>query len=116
MCRTVPGRTTKLLAQLRRGAIQYCILALLRDDDRYGFELSRTLAAADGLVTSDGTVYPLLARLRREGLVETTWRESTQGPPRRYYHLTADGQHALEDFVVQWRRFRDAVDELVSAA
>jgi PadR family transcriptional regulator PadR len=88
VCRTVPGPTTKLLAQLRRGAIQYCILALLRDDDRYGFELTRTLAAADGLVTSDGTVYPLLARLRRERLVETTWRESTEGPPRRYYHLT----------------------------
>jgi PadR family transcriptional regulator PadR len=98
---------------MRRGAIEYCVLALLREDEMYGFELTRALAAADGLVTSEGTVYPLLARLRREGLVETFWRESSQGPPRRYYRLTRDGRAALEAFVVQWRRFRDTVDGLL---
>jgi PadR family transcriptional regulator, regulatory protein PadR len=106
----VPGGEAKLLAQLRRGSIEYCVLALLRDGDRYGFELTRTLAQADGLVTSEGTVYPLLARLRQDGLVETTWRESSQGPPRRYYRLTRDGRRALDAFIVQWRRFRDAID------
>ena len=109
----VPGGDAKLLAQLRRGSIQYCVLALLRDEDRYGFELTRALSDADGLVTSEGTVYPLLARLRQDGLVETTWQESSQGPPRRYYRLTADGQEALESFVAQWRRFRDAIDRLL---
>lgn len=113
MCRMVPGGDAKLLAQLRRGSIQYCVLALLRDEDRYGFELTRALSDADGLVTSEGTVYPLLARLRQDGLVETTWQESSQGPPRRYYRLTADGQEALESFVAQWRRFRDAIDRLL---
>lgn len=106
----VPGGDPKLLAQLRRGSIQYCVLALLRDEDRYGFELTRALTEYDGLVTSEGTVYPLLARLRTEGLVETNWRESTQGPPRRYYRLTPDGREALGAFVAQWRRFRDAID------
>jgi PadR family transcriptional regulator PadR len=106
----VPGGEAKLLAQLRRGSIQYCVLALLRDRDRYGFELTRELADANGLVTSEGTVYPLLARLRQEGLVETTWQESSQGPPRRYYRLTEDGQQALDAFTAQWRRFRDAID------
>jgi PadR family transcriptional regulator, regulatory protein PadR len=109
----VPGGTTKLMAQLRRGSIQYCVLALLRDGDRYGFELTRALADADGLVTSEGTVYPLLARLRQEGLVETRWQESTQGPPRRYYRLTSEGHGALEAFTTQWRRFRDAIDGLL---
>ncbi len=109
----VPGATTKLLAQLRRGSIQYCVLAMLRDGDRYGFELTRALADADGLVTSEGTVYPLLARLRQEGLVETRWQESTQGPPRRYYRLTVEGHEALEAFIGQWRRFRDAIDGLL---
>jgi PadR family transcriptional regulator PadR len=109
----VPGGTTKLMAQLRRGSIQYCVLALLRDGDRYGFELTRTLADADGLVTSEGTVYPLLARLRQDGLVETRWEESTQGPPRRYYRLTSEGEAALEAFTIQWRRFRDAIDGLL---
>ncbi|MGP0053629.1 MAG: PadR family transcriptional regulator [Solirubrobacteraceae bacterium] len=110
----VPGGEAKLLAQLRRGSIQYCVLALLRDGDRYGFELTRTLAQADGLVTSEGTVYPLLARLRHDGLVETSWQESTQGPPRRYYRLTPDGHRALDAFTAQWRRFRDAIDGVLN--
>jgi PadR family transcriptional regulator PadR len=109
----VPGGEAKLMAQLRRGSIQYCVLALLRDRDRYGFELTRELAGADGLVTSEGTVYPLLARLRHEALVETTWQESSQGPPRRYYRLTDEGHQALDVFVAQWRRFRDAIDSVL---
>ena len=109
----VAGGTEKLLAQMRRGAIEYCVLALLRDGPRYGFELSRALAEADGLVTSEGTVYPLLARLRQDALVETFWEESPHGPPRRYYRLSEDGRCALGAFTVQWRRFRDTVDRLI---
>lgn len=110
----VTGSTAKLMAQMRRGAIEYCVLALLRGQDRYGFELTRSLSEADGLVTSEGTVYPLLSRLRNDGLVESFWQESSQGPPRRYYRLTEDGRIALESFTVQWRRFRDAVDQLIA--
>jgi PadR family transcriptional regulator PadR len=102
------------LAQMRKGAIEYCVLALVSDGERYGFELVRELAAADGLVTSEGTVYPLLTRLRREGLVDTVWRESNQGPPRRYYRITPEGRRALDNFVSNWQRFRDAVDHLVA--
>jgi PadR family transcriptional regulator PadR len=109
----VPGSTTKMLAQMRRGAIEYCVLALLRDQDRYGLELARALAEADGLVTSEGTVYPLLTRLRREGLVDATWEESPNGPPRRYYQITKDGRAALRAFSSQWERFRDTVDALL---
>ena len=109
----VAGGTAKLMTQMRRGAIEYCVLALLRDEARYGFELTRSLAEADGLVTSEGTVYPLLSRLRHDGLVETFWEESPQGPPRRYYQLSPEGRRSLESFTVQWRRFRDAVDELI---
>ena len=109
----VAGNTAKLLTQMRRGAIEYCVLALLRDKERYGFELIRALSDADGLVTSEGTVYPLLARLRQDRLVDTFWQESSQGPPRRYYRLTKDGRLALETFIVQWKCFRDAVDSIV---
>jgi PadR family transcriptional regulator, regulatory protein PadR len=111
--RMVPGGEAKLLAQLRRGSIQYCVLALLRERDRYGFELTRELADERGLVTSEGTVYPLLSRLRQEGLVETSWQESPQGPPRRYYCLTDEGRQALDSFTAQWRRFRDAIDAVL---
>ena len=101
------------MTHLRRGAIEYCVLALLRHEDRYGFELTRALAAADDLVTSEGTVYPLLARLHRDELVETYWGESAQGPPRRYYRLTDEGRVALDTFMVQWKKFRDTVDSLM---
>jgi PadR family transcriptional regulator PadR len=102
-----------LLAQMRRGTLQYCVLSLLADEERYGFDLVRGLGETDGMVTSEGTIYPLLSRLRRDGLVESTWQESPAGPPRRYYRLTGSGRAALEGFRLEWRRFRDAVDHFV---
>ena len=83
-----PGDDTNWLPQLRRGVAEQCVLALLTTGERYGFELARELAARGQIIASEGTLYPLLARLRRNGLVETSWRESKAGPPRRYYHLT----------------------------
>lgn len=73
----------------------------------------RRLAGVDGTVTSEGTIYPLLSRLRRDGLVATTWRESTHGPPRRYYRATDTGRAALFEFGREWDRFRDAVDHFI---
>lgn len=102
-----------LLAQMRRGTLQYCVLALLASEERYGFDLVRRLADVDGMVTSEGTIYPLLGRLRRDGLVESTWQESPTGPPRRYYRLTDAGRAALAGFQGEWSRFRDAVDHFV---
>jgi PadR family transcriptional regulator PadR len=102
-----------VIPQLRRGVLEFCVLALLRDTERYAFELVRALTEADRLVTTEGTLYPLLGRLRREGMVETTWRESTSGPPRRYYRLTPAGHDALEAFTLEWERFRDSVDLLL---
>src|SRR5918992_4723614 len=104
-----PVQTRKSLSQLRRGTVEYCVLALLRDGPRYGFELVRELSDVDGLVTSEGTIYPLLPRLRKDKLVTTFWRESESGPPRRYYELTRAGKAALDDFTQEWARFRDSV-------
>lgn len=101
------------ISQLRRGVLEFCVLALLRDSEHYGFEIVRTLGEADGLVTTEGTLYPLLGRLRREGAVETTWRESPSGPPRRYYRLTPEGRAQLRAFTEEWNRFRDSVDSLL---
>jgi PadR family transcriptional regulator PadR len=102
------------VAQMQRGVLPYCVLAMLRDGERYGFELVQALGAVDGMVTSQGTIYPLLARLRRQGLVGTSWRESDAGPPRRYYRLTAAGQSALAGFSRDWAQLRDGVDALLS--
>jgi len=109
----VPAKRESLITQMRRGTLEYCVLALLRDQPRYGFDLVRTLGAADGLVTSEGTISPLLSRLRRDGLVTTTWHESPSGPPRRYYQLTGEGRRALTLFTTEWDRFTDAVDRLL---
>jgi PadR family transcriptional regulator PadR len=107
------GARNELLAQMRRGTLEFCVLALLEQEERYGFDLVRSLSEVDGMVTSEGTIYPLLSRLRREGLVDTAWRESPSGPPRKYYRLTADGNEALAGFRQEWSRFRDAVDRFV---
>lgn len=100
-------------AQLRRGTLEYCVLALLARRERYGFELVRLLRGTGELVTSEGTVYPLLTRLRRDGYVTTTWRESAVGPPRKYYAVTEQGRAALAAFREEWKRFRSAVDALL---
>ncbi|MGW2842396.1 PadR family transcriptional regulator [Streptomyces sp. NPDC001493] len=106
-----PGKT---LSQLRKGVLEYCVLSLLRDGPRYGTELLGALADTGALATSQGTVYPLLSRLRREELVTTDWSESPNGPPRRYYTLTDEGHAALADFAAVWAEFTDAVDCLIT--
>jgi PadR family transcriptional regulator PadR len=114
MRRMVVGETRDPLTELRRGVVEYCVLAVMRHQEVYAYEIVRLLSDAGGLITSEGTTYPLLSRLRRDGLAQTTWRESESGPPRRYYRLTDAGQRALEAFVRDWAQFRDAVDELLA--
>lgn len=109
----VAGETRDPLTELRRGVLEYCVLAVIRQEESYAYDIVRALSNAGGLVTSEGTIYPLLSRLRREGLVETTWRESEAGPPRRYHRLTSGGQDALNVFVRDWTRFREAVDAVL---
>jgi len=112
----VDGEAGNLVAQMRRGVLPYCVLAMLGVTERYGFDLVRSLASVDGIVTGEGTIYPLLARLRRQGLVETTWRESDSGPPRRYYRLAPAGRDALAEFTGSWKLLRDSVDSLLDTA
>jgi len=105
---------TRLLTNLRRGALEYCVLALLRRGESYGLDIAHALSTDGVLITSEGTLYPLLSRLRTGGLVTTSWQESTSGPPRRYYRLTKDGVAALESFERAWEPFRDAVDRTLN--
>jgi PadR family transcriptional regulator, regulatory protein PadR len=110
------GEAANLVAQMRRGVLPYCVLAMLTTKEQYGFELVHALGGIDGMVTGEGTIYPLLARLRRQGLVETTWQESTTGPPRKYYRLAEAGQDALAEFTEAWQRLRDSVDDLLASS
>jgi PadR family transcriptional regulator PadR len=109
----VTSSTGSGFTELRRGVVEYCVLALLAERERYGLELVRTLASLDGLVTSEGTVYPLLNRLRASGWVTTTWRHEGDDRPRKYYALTEAGEIALERFREDWSRFRTVVDRVI---
>lgn len=105
----VPGDDT-ILVNLRRGTLEYCILGLLARERSYGLDIARRLSAGGLVMNSEGTLYPLLARLRKSGWVETTWEESDAGPPRRYYAITPAGRHALAAFRATWQPFSAAVD------
>lgn len=104
--------TESAVIQLRRGVLSYCVLALLGAGDRYGLDLAAELVEA-GLASSEGTIYPLLARLRKDGLVLNRWQESTSGPPRRYYAATDAGREAVREFRAAWSTLSDSVNEVL---
>jgi PadR family transcriptional regulator PadR len=80
--------------QVRKGILEVCILNALEEGERYGYELVKSLTAIPGLGVTEGTIYPLLSRLRVQGLVETHLEESSGGPARKYYSLTPEGKKA----------------------
>lgn len=97
------------MTELRRGVLGPCVLALLAQRPRFGLELVRELAAAGGLLTSDGTVYPLLNRLRDAGLVTSQWQDAEGERARRYYFITEDGRKHLTAFRAEWTEFAATV-------
>lgn len=100
-------------SQFRRGVLELAILALLRDSELYGGEIIERLRGTEGLNAGAGTVYPILSRLGRSNLVQTTWRESPVGPPRKYYRLTPAGQRVLAELTHDWRGLSRALDALL---
>ncbi len=108
-------RNADTTTELRRGVLGPCVLALLAERPRFGLELVRDLSRADGLLTSEGTVYPLLNRLRDSGLVTSRWVHDDQTRPRRYYSVTDQGRRHLAAFQAEWSAFASAVDAVLGA-
>jgi PadR family transcriptional regulator PadR len=106
----VPVGEGEWSAQLRRGVLELCILAMIGRDPSYGYQIVMRIASAPQLAAGEGTIYPLLRRLKRDGLVETFWRESDAGPPRQYYRLTAKGRGALGAMRDEWAALVTAMD------
>jgi PadR family transcriptional regulator, regulatory protein PadR len=100
-----------ILTNLRKGVLEFCVLSALRNGSEYGRQLAHVLGE-QGLLASEGSLYPLLSRLRGSGLVESTVTE-TEGRPRRYYSLTASGRARFEAFSTAWAPFRDTVDHFL---
>lgn len=100
-------------SQLRKGVLELAVLGLLADEAKYGSQLVDELAARPVLKITAGTVYPLLARLSKAGLVSSSWRESPVGPPRKYYALTPAGRETLDAMAAAFSSVSDAVAEIV---
>jgi PadR family transcriptional regulator, regulatory protein PadR len=98
----------------RRGTLELCVLALIASKPRYGYDLVTALERWEPLATTEGTLYPLLRRLQREGKVEASWEESAAGPPRKYYRLTPLGRDLLERMRTDWAELSEAVGETLS--
>ena len=95
-------------SQMRKGMLEYCIMLLLRRQPCYANDIIQKLREAEMIVV-EGTLYPLLSRLKRDGLLGYEWRESTQGPPRKYYVLTPEGQDALQQLDAGWEEIQRTV-------
>ncbi len=100
-------------AQMRKGILEFCILTILQRGDAYTSELLKVLKDAKLLVV-EGTVYPLLTRLKNGGLLSYRWEESTSGPPRKYYALTETGQLFLKELDTTWTSLSLSVNTVIT--
>ncbi|MBE8721397.1 PadR family transcriptional regulator [Sphingobacterium pedocola] len=95
--------------QMRKGILEYCILSIISKGEIYASDIIGELKKAELLVV-EGTLYPLLTRLKNNGLLSYSWKESTSGPPRKYYQITVEGTAVLEKLDITWKELLYAVE------
>ena len=98
-------------SQMRKGMLEYCVLLLLKQRPSYASDIIQQLKQAELLVV-EGTLYPLLTRLKNDGLLSYEWQESTQGPPRKYYALSHEGERFLDGLDTAWTELSSTVSYL----
>ncbi len=113
MHRMTPDLTTRH-SQLLRGVLDLCLLATIAREPTYGYEMTRRLAERGLGTVAEGSIYPALGRLEREGLVEAFYRDSADGPRRKYYRVTPAGTQALDEWGRAWASTRTAVDAVLA--
>ena len=97
--------------QFKKGVLELCVLSMLTKKDCYGYELVNDISK--NITISEGTIYPLLRRLTKEGLFTTYLKESKEGPPRKYYKLTEQGREAKEELATEWLSFVRGVNKII---
>ena len=97
--------------QLKKGVLELCVLELLKVKDRYGYELVAEISQS--VAISEGTIYPLLRRLKNDGFVTTYLEESSEGPPRKYYRLSQKGEETRAALLEDWRAFTEGVNRII---
>jgi transcriptional regulator len=107
-----------LRSQLLKGTVSFLVLSVLGDGELYGYQIAQRIRERSGrfLAPSEGSLYPALHRLEREGAVLAEWRESDRGPRRRYYRLTPSGKRQLASARVEWRAFTGVVAAISGGA
>ena len=103
----------KTNAQMKKGVLELCILAIIEKEDVYASDILDRLKEAR-LIVVEGTLYPLLNRLKNEGMLKYRWEESRSGPPRKYYMLTEVGIKMLGELTKDYSELRDSVDRLIN--
>lgn len=98
---------------MRKGLLEYCILSIISRSEAYASDILETLKNAELLVV-EGTLYPLLTRMKNEGLLSYRWQESTGGPPRKYYTLTPEGEQLLAQLNEEWLSICQAVNQITN--
>lgn len=97
-------------SQMRKGILEFCILGIINQEEIYASDIINRLKEAQ-LIVVEGTLYPLLTRLKNDGLLEYKWIESQQGPPRKYYNLTPLGQQFLNELQKTWDQLTESVNK-----
>jgi PadR family transcriptional regulator, regulatory protein PadR len=100
--------------QMLKGILDGCLLSIIKEGEIYGYELAAKLESYGFHSFSEGTIYPLLLRMQKEGLVSTTLRKSTAGPKRKYYSLTEKGEKELEQFIKRWTQLSSSVNNVLN--
>lgn len=99
-------------AQMKKGVLEFCILSVLSEGDHYPSEIIEKMKNAK-LIVVEGTLYPLLMRLKNDGLLSYRWEESTSGPPRKYYKLTPIGEQFLKELELTWTELVESVNQTI---
>ncbi len=99
-------------AQMKKGVLEFCILSVLSEGDHYPSEIIEKMKNAK-LIVVEGTLYPLLMRLKNDGLLSYRWEESTSGPPRKYYKLTPIGEQFLKELELTWNELVESVNQTI---
>ena len=97
--------------QFKKGVLELCVLSMLLERDYYGYELVEHISKYIDI--SEGTIYPLLRRLKKDGYVTTYLKESQEGPPRKYYEITGEGEKAYDELVTEWNHFVEGVNTII---
>jgi PadR family transcriptional regulator PadR len=100
-------------AQMKKGVLEYCILSIISRGEAYASDIIDEMKEAK-LIVVEGTLYPLLSRLKNDGLLSYNWVESKSGPPRKYYQLTKEGELFMAELSKTWNELGDAVDHIIN--